>query len=211
MRAFSKVPLEVFETEHPLFLSHITSSPLLSDPIRHLTPIFKKLIKMYRCLNPIQGSRLPSYARRGERSRGRIGDWVMRLEELLRSDFVPSLTAHPSLLGGWWSVFGTWVAFAAQPEGLWGYGAGFYVAWGTLTHLSGKWLTIIEDGRDLAGNGKANLKGVIGCFILWWRSTGSWISLPLERRELPALLQGREVHRSLSQKKTVREGVHTDP
>lgn len=60
------------------FLSHITSSPgtvqsLLSNPIRRLTSIFKKLIKMYRCLNPIQGSWLPSYARRRRAQHGKNG------------------------------------------------------------------------------------------------------------------------------------------
>lgn len=59
---------------------------------------------------------------------GRTGDWVKGLVEPLCSAFVPSLTAHPGLLGSWWSIFGTWVAFAAPSEGLRGYWTGFYVA-----------------------------------------------------------------------------------
>lgn len=60
MHAFSHILLEPLKPNTP-FLSHITSSPgtlqsLLWNPIRLLTSIFKKLIKMYRCLNPIQGS-----------------------------------------------------------------------------------------------------------------------------------------------------------
>lgn len=141
------------------FLSHITSSPgtvqsLLSNPIRLLTFIFKKLIKMYRCLNPIQGSQLPSCGE-GERVAGvgvgvgETGGWVMGLAGPLRSGFVPSPIARPSFLGSRWSIFGTCVSFAVRSGGLWDYCTDFYVAWSTLIHLSGKWLNVMEEGSDL--------------------------------------------------------------
>lgn len=73
----------------------------------------------------------------------------MGLVGLLRSGFVPSLIALPSLLGSWWSIFfGTGMAFAAQSGGLWDHCTDFSVACSGLIHLSGKWLNVVEEGSD---------------------------------------------------------------
>lgn len=66
-------------------------------------------------MNPIQGSRLPSYAKRGER-RGTNGveSWAERRREWRLG---PRTAGSPSLLGSWWSIFGTCAASAAPSGG----------------------------------------------------------------------------------------------